>query len=72
MDTGIKRILEFSADAQIKRREVAKDSPEFHNLTGAIGAFGKVLELLTGLQQADELCTRTGSISRAKTAARAR
>jgi len=29
MDTGIKRILEFSADAQIKRREVAKDSPSF-------------------------------------------
>ena len=71
MDTGIKRILEFSADAQIKKRELAKDSPEFHNLTGAIGAFGKVLELLTGLQQADELCTRTRSISRANTAGRA-
>ena len=70
MDTGIKRILEFSADAQIKKRELAKNSPEFHNLTGAIGAFGKVLELLTGLQQADELCPRTKSISGGNTAAR--
>jgi hypothetical protein len=55
MHTGINRILEFSADAHIKRRQVARDSPTFHNLTGAIAAFGKVLELLTALQQPEEL-----------------
>ena len=45
----IEAILELSADAQIHRREAAQDSPAFHNLTGAIAAYGKVLELLTML-----------------------
>jgi hypothetical protein len=35
---GIEQVLELSADAQINRREVARDSPAFHNLTGAIAA----------------------------------
>lgn len=48
---GIERILELSADAQIKRRGVAKDSPAFYNLTGAIAAYGKVLALFAALQQ---------------------
>ena len=47
----IEGILELSADAQIQRREVAKDSPTFHNLTGTIAAYGKVLALLVALQQ---------------------
>ena len=34
----IERIRELSADTHIKRREVAKDSPAFHNLTGVIGS----------------------------------
>jgi hypothetical protein len=51
---GIQRILELSADAQIRRREVAKDSPAFHNLTGAIAAYGKALALLTALQHREE------------------
>ncbi len=33
---AIERILELSADTQITRRMTAKDSPAFHNLTGAI------------------------------------
>jgi hypothetical protein len=37
---GIERVLELSADAQINRREVAKDSPAYHNLMGAIAAYG--------------------------------
>lgn len=45
---GIERVLELSADAQIKRREVAKNSSAFHNLTGAIAAYGKVLALFHG------------------------
>lgn len=49
-DQTIQRILELSADAQIARRRVAKDSPAFHTLTGAITAYGKVLTLLVALQ----------------------
>jgi hypothetical protein len=57
---GIERVLELSADAQINRREVAMDSPAFHNLTGAIAAYGKVIALLTALQQREEFCTIVG------------
>ena len=57
---GIERVLELSADAQVTRREVAKDSPAFHNLTGAIAAYGKVLALLTALQQREEFYTIVG------------
>ncbi len=48
-DSAIERILELSAEAQIKRREAAEDSPAFHNLTGAIVAYGKALGLLSKL-----------------------
>ena len=48
---GIERILELSADAHIRRRGTIQGSPEFHNLTGAIAAYGRTLALLTGLQQ---------------------
>ena len=56
----IERILELSADAHIQRRGTAKDSPEFHNLTGAIAAYGKALALLTALQQREEFCAMIG------------
>jgi hypothetical protein len=52
---GIERILELSAGAHIRRRGTVKDSPEFHNLTGAIAAYGKALALLTALQELEEL-----------------
>ena len=55
MVKAIERVLELSADAQIERRSVAKDSPEFQKLTGTISAYGKVLALLTALQQHEEL-----------------
>jgi hypothetical protein len=51
---AIARILELSADAQIARRLMAKNSPAYHNLTGAIAAYGKALALLTALQQREE------------------
>jgi hypothetical protein len=57
---GIERILDLSADAQIKRREVAKDSAAFHSLTGAIAAYGRALELLSALQQREEFYTVVG------------
>ena len=50
----IKLILDLSADAQIGRRRAAKDTPAFHNLTGAIAAYGKALALLIALQQREE------------------
>ena len=50
-DKAIDRILELSAEAQTKRREAAQNSPAFHNLTGAVVAYGKALELLTKLQK---------------------
>jgi hypothetical protein len=49
--SAIERILELSADAQIKRREAAEGSPRFHNLTGAIVAYGKALDLLSELEE---------------------
>jgi diacylglycerol kinase len=51
---AIERILELSADAHIERHSAAKDSPEFHTLTGVITAYGKALSLLVELQQRDE------------------
>lgn len=59
-DKGIERILELSADAHIQRRESAQDSPTFHNLTGAIAAYGKALALFTALQQREEFYAMTG------------
>jgi len=59
---GIERILELSADAHIRRRGTVKDSPEFHNLTGAIAAYGKALSLLTALQQLEEFYAMVGEL----------
>ena len=59
---GIERVLELSADAHIRRRGTVKDSPEFHNLTGAIAAYGKALELLTALQQLEEFYATIGQL----------
>ena len=56
----IERILELSADSQIARRSAAKDSPAFHNLTGAIAAYGKTLALLTAIQQRKEFSAIIG------------
>ena len=50
-ERAIERIIELSADAQITRRMMATDSPAFHDLTGAIAAYGKALALLTALQR---------------------
>jgi len=48
---AIDRILELSADAQIERRGTVKGSPEFHNLAGAITAYGKALALLAAIRE---------------------
>lgn len=51
---SIEGMLELSADAHIRRRGTAKDSPEFHRLTGAIAAYGKALAVLRELQKREE------------------
>ena len=51
---AIERLLELSTDAQITRRKSTKDSPAFHNMTGAITAYGKALAILAALQQREE------------------
>ena len=57
-DSAIERILELSAEAQIKRREAAEDSTAFYTLTGAIVAYGKALGLLSKLKKVQtELCS---------------
>jgi hypothetical protein len=50
----IERILEFSADAQIERRQTAPDSAAYHNLTRAIVAYGEILEAISTLQRQEE------------------
>ena len=50
LESAIEQILELSAEAQIQRREAAEDSPAFHNLTGAIVAYGRALGLLSKLK----------------------
>jgi hypothetical protein len=57
VNKAIERILELSADAQIRRREIAKDSPVYNTLAETIAAYGKVLMLLTALQQREEFYT---------------
>jgi len=61
-DKAIERIIELSADAQITRRVTAKDSPAFHNLTGAIAAYWTALALLTAVQQREEFRRLTGQL----------
>jgi hypothetical protein len=54
LDPAIARIVELSADLQIKRRGTAKYSLEFHDYSVTITAYGKALAVLTALQQQEE------------------
>jgi hypothetical protein len=58
-NSAIERILELSAEAQVKRREAAENSSAFHNLTGAILAYGKALGLLSKLVKTQRSPGRT-------------
>jgi hypothetical protein len=58
LEKGIARILELSADLQIKRRATTKYSLAFHDLSIAIAAYGDVLAVLTALREQDQYsCT---------------
>jgi len=54
LEEFVEQILELSAGAQVQRRTAAKDSPEFHTLTGAITAYGNLLALLTALRRLEK------------------
>jgi len=54
LDEFVEQILELSAGAHVRRRVAAKDSPEFHALTGAISAYGNVLAILVALRRLEE------------------
>jgi hypothetical protein len=60
-DEAVRRVLELSADLQIKRRASTKYSLEFHDYSVAIAAYGKVLEALTTVQHKKE--ERSPSVS---------
>jgi hypothetical protein len=51
VDKAIERILELSADAQIRRREIARESLAYYTLTETIAAYGKALALVIALQR---------------------
>jgi hypothetical protein len=60
-DQVVEKILELSADAQIKRRATSKYSLAFHDLTVAIAAYGEAIAELAKLQQQqEELSTNLG------------
>lgn len=54
LDKAIERILEMSADLQIKRLATTKYSLAFNDYSVAIATYGKVLQVLTRLQQQEE------------------
>ena len=56
-------VLELSADAQIRRREFAMDSPAFYSLTGEIAAYGKMLAVLAAVQKREEFFSIVGHAS---------
>ena len=60
VDKAVERILELSADLQIRRRATTKYSLAFHDYSVAIAAYGDVLEVLTTLQQQEEYSPSLG------------
>jgi hypothetical protein len=60
VEKAIGRILELSADLQIKRRAFRNGSPAFRDLSAAIAAYGDALEVLTTLQQQDQYSSSFG------------
>jgi hypothetical protein len=66
VDKAVERILERSADLQIRRRATTKYSFEFHDYSVAIAAYGDVLEVLTTLQQQEEYSPSLGLVGSLK------
>jgi hypothetical protein len=62
-DKAVERILELSADLQIRRRATRNGSPAFHDFSVAIAAYGDALEVLTTLRQQEEYSSSAGLLS---------
>lgn len=60
---AIEGVLELSADAHIERKMAARNSSDFHRLTGAIAAYGNALAVLVTLQEREELCAMIAEMS---------
>ena len=60
LDRAIERIVELSADLQIKRRGTPEYSLEFHDHSVTIAAYGKALAVLTALQLEEEYSANFG------------
>jgi hypothetical protein len=66
VDKAIERILELSADLQIRRRATTRYSLEFHDYSVAIAAYGDVLKVLITLQQRNEYSPSVGLLGSLK------
>lgn len=51
---AIEGVLELSANAHVQRKVAARNSSDFHRLTGAIAAYGNALAVLVALQEREE------------------
>lgn len=60
---AIEGVLELSADAHIQRKMAARDSSDFHRLTGAIAAYGNALAVLVSLKEREELCAMIAELN---------
>lgn len=72
LDRAIARILELSADLQIKRRGSTKYSLEYHDHSVTIAAYGDALAVLTAVQQQEECSDYFGLVGLLDTAAETR
>jgi hypothetical protein len=63
LEKGIARIVELSADLQIKRRATTKYSLAFHDLSIAIAAYGDVLAVLTALREQEQYSCTLGFLN---------
>ena len=54
LEKSIERVLEMSADLQIRRLATTRYSLAFHDYSVAIAAYGKVLAILTKLQEEED------------------
>jgi hypothetical protein len=67
VDKAVERILEMSADLQIARLSTTKYSLAHHDYSVAIATYGKVLEMLTGLQRQEECSASLGLLGSLET-----
>ena len=72
LDLAIARIVELSADLQIKRRGTTKHSLEYHDHSVTIAAYGNALAVLTALQQQEERSAYFGLLGSLDTAPQTR